>query len=303
MIDRGTAGEDSRPVSWSIGIFRGASPLDLAPAPDVTNPVLTARSVDDVAAHFVADPFMVRHEGTWHMFFEIYVPAMGRGVIGLAVSPDARRWEYRGVVLAEPFHLSYPHVVRAGGDYYMTPETLDHGHVRLYRCREFPHRWEPAGDLIEGRCADPSMFFHEGAWWMFVGKPQQGHATLRLYRAPRPEGPWAEHPASPIIADDPLAARPAGRVVLRDGSLIRFAQECRPVYGSRVRAFEVLRLGPSEYLERPAGPVLGPGESAWNRGRMHHVDAHPIDGGTWIACVDGNPSLGGGDHPGKGPAR
>jgi hypothetical protein len=54
---------------WSIGIYRGPSPLELAPPAGVRNPVLTADDVDDVPAAFLADPFLVRAHGGWNMFF------------------------------------------------------------------------------------------------------------------------------------------------------------------------------------------------------------------------------------------
>ena len=56
---------------WSIGIFAGKSPLEMGPARPFSNPVLTRDSVSDVHATFVADPFMLQAQGTWHMFFEV----------------------------------------------------------------------------------------------------------------------------------------------------------------------------------------------------------------------------------------
>lgn len=44
---------------WSIGIYEGESPFELKPAQGVTNPVLTAESVTDAKADYVADPFVI----------------------------------------------------------------------------------------------------------------------------------------------------------------------------------------------------------------------------------------------------
>src|SRR4029077_16367514 len=87
---------------WSIGIYAGKSPLRLAPAPGVRNPVLSARDVTDIPARFVADPFMLHADGLWHMFFEVLTPGSGLGEIGLAPSHDALTWQYRQIVLREP---------------------------------------------------------------------------------------------------------------------------------------------------------------------------------------------------------
>ena len=120
------------------------------------NPVLTAADVDDLAAEFVADPFLFRRDGRWYLFFEALQAGTGRGVIGLAVSDDARSWSYQGVVLQEEFHLSYPHVFAHGNEVYMTPETLALGCVVLYRADPFPERWRREAELVAGRAADPT---------------------------------------------------------------------------------------------------------------------------------------------------
>jgi hypothetical protein len=275
--------------AWSIGIYTGASPLRLAPAPGIANPVLTAGDVTDVAADFVADPFMLWAGGAWHMFFEVMGGAPRRGLIGLAVSPDGLRWTYRGIVLAEPWHLSYPYVFAHGGELFMIPETLGAAAVRLYRADPFPGRWTLVRTLLPLAGADPSVVHHGGLWWLFVCTAPYRHDSLALYHAEELEGPWTEHPASPLVAGDPRAARPAGRVLLHAGNVLRFAQDCHPRYGTQVRAFAVSVLSPEDYreAEHPDSPVLTPAGRGWNGRRIHQLDAHPAPGGGWIACVDG----------------
>jgi hypothetical protein len=280
-----------KPRTWAIGIYAGASPERLAPAEGLRNPVLTPGDVNDMAADLIADPFILRADGAWHMFFEAMSRAENLGRIALATSGDGYRWEYRGVVLRESFHLSYPHVFEWQGEHYMTPEACQSGALRLYRARRFPDRWEWVGNLLEGGIfVDPSPFPYDGRWWMFVEtSAQQKNDTLRLYLAERPEGPWREHPASPVVAGDPRAARPAGRVVVDGRRVIRFAQDCGEVYGRSVRAYELTRLTTAECEERPLGskPVLAGSGRGWNRLGMHHVDAHRLENGHWLACVDG----------------
>jgi hypothetical protein len=113
--------------------------------------------------------------------------------------------------------------------------------------------------------------------------------VLRLYFARDLEGPWKEHPRSPLITNDKRYARPAGRILQIDDHLIRFAQDCLPNYGTRVRAFEINELTRNTYREEEHAnsPVLSPSEQDWNAMGMHHVDAHRQNDGRWIACVDG----------------
>src|SRR5215471_11937791 len=125
------------PDVWSIGIYTGASPFRLYPSRKTSNPVLSPEDVTDVSAAFVADPFMLRVNGSWHMFFEVLNSRSDKGEIGLAESTDGYRWEYRQIVLDEPFHLSYPYVFEWKDDYYMMPETLAQGAVSLYVADRF----------------------------------------------------------------------------------------------------------------------------------------------------------------------
>jgi hypothetical protein len=71
--------------------------------------------------------------------------------------------------------------------------------------------------------------------------------------------------------------------------LVRFAQDCVPLYGSRVRAFDILELNTTHYVEveNLASPVLQPNGAGWSALGMHHVDAHQQPNGSWLACVDG----------------
>jgi len=79
------------------------------------------------------------------------------------------RWDYQRSVLAEPFHLSYPHVFEWNSDFYMIPESYQAGAVRLYRAEEFPFRWGFVANLLEGPVfLDSSVFRHDGRWWMLT---------------------------------------------------------------------------------------------------------------------------------------
>lgn len=276
---------------WSIGIRTGPSPMALAERG--LEPVLTGASVTDLAAGSVADPFLLRAGGTWYMFFEVVpaAPAPGRGVIGLATSEDGLRWSYQRIVLAEPFHLSYPHVLEWRSDFYMVPESAEAGTVRLYRADPFPTRWRPVAELLRGPgLVDASPFRHGGRWWMLVGD-SAGYLqdTLRLFGADALAGPWREHACSPVVRGNARLARPAGRVISLDGRLLRFGQDCRRAYGSAVCALEITRLDGGGYQEvvLPGNPLLAGSGCRWSRDGMHHLDPVPWEGGGWLACVDG----------------
>ena len=276
---------------WSIAIYAGDSPFTLSASPGVINPVLTARDVTDVSARYVADPFMIRKDSFWYMFFEVLEDETGRGKIAYAQSDDALTWTYKGVVLEEPLHLSYPYVFACNDEIYMVPETGNALAVRLYRAVEFPIRWQFAGNLLAGkRYVDSSLVHYHDHWWLFTADAPERNDRLCLYRSDRIEGPWTEHPSSPVITSNPHLARPAGRVFEYGGSLFRYAQDDSPWYGRQVWALEITKLSPTDYAERLVTevPILRQGRYGWNSLGMHHVDPHPLDGDRWIACVDGH---------------
>ena len=126
---------------FSIGIYVGESPFSLAPAENIENPVLTSESVSDVPAKFIADPFMLKVKNTWYMFFEVLNQQTKKGEIRLATSEDGLKWRYQQIVLAEPYHHSYPYVFEWMNNYYMVPESYEAGSVRLYKALQFPTSW------------------------------------------------------------------------------------------------------------------------------------------------------------------
>ncbi len=273
---------------WSIGIYASSSSAPLSFSDEnITNPVLTANDISDVPAKFVADPFLVHDNGAWFMFFEVLNATTNQGDIGLAVSNDGLDWSYRQIVLDEPFHLSYPYVFRWKGEYYMLPETCQTCSVRLYKAASFPYTWFLVETLISGgRFVDASILRYGNIWYIFTATIRND--TLSLYYAKELTGPWTEHPESPIIEGDAHIARPAGKVTIFDGRIIRFAQDDDPTYGKQVWAFEITKLTPEVYEEHIAdkSPILKGTGSGWNADRMHHIAPCQVNN-KWIASVDG----------------
>lgn len=277
---------------WSIGIYTGGSPVELGPAEGVVNPVLAAAQVSDVPADFVADPFMLRVGQRQYMFFEVWNRQTGKGEIGLAMSDDLKSWTYQRIVLAEPFHLSYPHVFDWEGEYYMVPESCAVNSIRLYKATRFPVEWAFVRTLLDGRdYVDSSVFHANGRWWLLAGTGALPYRadTLHLFHAESLLGRWRQHPKSPVVRSNVHVGRLAGRVLVQGDRIIRYAQDCDGGYGLRVRALEITELTTRRYREREftQSPILEPSGAGWNASGMHHVDLIHHDADRWIACVDG----------------
>ncbi len=279
--------KDTRPHLWSIGIVEGATPLSMRELPGAPNPRLTTSDLPQPRSSFVADPFLVREHGVFYLFFELFNAESQRGEIGVASSTDGYSWRYRGVGLKEAFHLSYPYVFKHKGNYYMIPESRAGGGVRLYRAKNFPLIWEFDTALFEGPYADSSIVYRDNQWWIF--SELQAY-KLTIWHSPRLQGPWRQHPMSPLYVDDRSRTRPGGRIVDIEGKLVRFSQDNVGGYGKRVRAFEITELTATSFRERPLAPdpLFQPTGNAWRFNGMHHVSPLQLDNGRWIAAVDGN---------------
>jgi hypothetical protein len=277
---------------WTIGVLGGSSPRNLGPIDGVANPVITAGMARGAPRGFVADPFALRVDDRWYVFYEAMDLWSRRGRIALSSSSDLRTWRHHGTVLSEPFHLSYPYVLQDGDDVYMIPEAFESGAVRLYRADPFPSRWVHVADLLTGPVLlDPSPFRTDAAWWMFVDTHESAYAgRLELFMAQDLVGPWTPHPMNPIVDDDPGSARPAGRVVRWDDGLVRLTQDCSLRYGDAVHAMRIDVLEAGAYQESMlARRWLSGTDTGWNAGSMHHADLHR-QGDGWVAFVDGHGS-------------
>jgi hypothetical protein len=155
-----------------------------------------------------------------------------------------------------PLHLSYPYVFAHRGEVYCIPATEDAGEIRLYRARRYPADWEQSAVLVPGfAAADPTLFEHEGRFWIFASDHATGSWTrLFAFHAPGLLGPFTPHAENPIKVDV-RSARPAGTPFVAGGQLYRPAQDCSRAYGGAVTINRVTRLTSTEFSEEPARRV------------------------------------------------
>jgi len=271
---------------WAIAIYRGETPSQLEPFIEAPETVLTRKDVTDVKAAFVADPFMIRIDDIWYMYFEVLNATNGLGEIGYATSTNCIDWTYQKIILRENFHLSYPMIFENNEDLYMIPETRQAGEIRLYKADAFPEKWKQQKVLVKGNYADATIFRDKNQWWIFA---VHGTQDLHLFYSDSLLGDWVSHPANPIIKNNIKTSRPAGRIIKENGRFYRLAQDGFPLYGNKVRMFEITNLNQTSYEERELdeSPILKGTRKGWNSIGMHHADAHQLEDNSWIACVDG----------------
>ena len=223
------------------------------------------------------------------MFFEVYSESSKTGDIGLAESSDGITWNYKQIVITEPFHLSYPYVFKWKEHYYMVPESNEDLSVRIYRSRNFPTEWEYIGNLLTGyHFVDPTIIRYKNLWWLLVSTREND--ALNLYYSADILGPWQQHPKNPVVKNNNKISRPGGSLLLFNDKLYRYAQDDSSIYGKQVFVFEITALSEKSYKEKIVSdvPIVKEGNKAWNVYGMHTVCPVFTRENGWIAGVDGN---------------
>lgn len=247
--------------------------------------------LEDSGNNFFADPFAVEWRGKRYMFFEDLCHRIGKGIISAQEFGPHGPVGQAFPVLEEPWHLSYPFLIEDAGELWMIPESSKSGQVTLYRCVDFPGKWERCAALLEGiEAADATIFRHEGMYYMMsaVREDLGGYSdTLAIHYALDLIGPWREHAAEPVLIDAG-AARPAGALVRQAGALWRPVQDCTRGYGRALRLARIDRLD-REVFEQTFTADIASGP-LWPGGRLHTLNRCGS-----LECIDGvsiNPKLG-----------
>lgn len=230
-------------------------------------------------ANFIADPFPVFHDGQLKVFVENYDFRKAKGVVeAISLGSESQTVE----VIELPTHISYPSMIVQGGELYCLPETLGEAEVAIYRCRQYPNRWEKVKTLLPDQLwSDPTMFQHEGQWWLLATKFDTcsgGNDQLYAWYADSFLGEWTEHAANPIKVDV-ASARSAGMPFTVDGQLYRPSQDCSAAYGGALVMNRVQRLTPAEFVEEEI--------CRWTPDEAYPEGCHHIGGYGDITLVDG----------------
>jgi hypothetical protein len=204
---------------------------------------------------YFADPHVIRRNDAYYVFLEEYSYEKAKGHISvIRIDADGRYGEAIKV-LERPYHLSYPFVFEHAGELYMVPESMTNRAVELYRCVEFPTRWEFVRNLLQDVWAvDSTLLYHAGKWWLFANLLENaGGSTSEelfvFYTDCFLSGAWTAHPLNPVVSDV-TRARPAGAIQQRGGKLYRPSQDCSVRYGYAIRINEIAALSTEEYAER-----------------------------------------------------
>ncbi|MFH1642295.1 MAG: hypothetical protein ABIC04_05345 [Nanoarchaeota archaeon] len=203
---------------------------------------------------FWADPHVIFRNDKYYIFIEEYMYKSQKGHIALITMDEDGVYHKPETVIDRPYHLSYPFVFEYENKYYMIPESKSNKTIELYKCVEFPQKWEFQMNLMDNvRAVDATVFYHKNKWWMFTNICENEGASLWdelfLFSANNLfTNNWQSHPLNPIVSDC-KTSRPAGKIFSINGILYRPSQNCSTRYGYGFNISEITSLDENNYAE------------------------------------------------------
>ncbi|MEZ4793739.1 MAG: hypothetical protein R2783_09835 [Gelidibacter sp.] len=204
---------------------------------------------------FWADPFVIEKNGIYYIFIEEFVFSENKGKISVIEMDQQGNYSEPTIVIETPYHLSYPFLIEENGDLYMVPETEENRTIELYKCIEFPLKWELQETLMDNiMAADTTIYKKDNKFWLFTNVKEYNGTKianeLMLFYCDRlVGGKWTPHPQNPIAIDHHFA-RPAGNIFNYGERVFRPAQNCSKHYGYGMQIMEIMTLNETEYEER-----------------------------------------------------
>jgi hypothetical protein len=212
-----------------------------------------SKSIKNPPFRFLADPFTVSNNNISYIYLEDFDYRTSRGCISV-YEINKTGYNYLGVAIEEDFHLSYPFVFNVNNTFYMIPESINAGEIRLYKCIDFPLKWEFEKAIIKNiKSADTSIFYHDDKWWLLTNKDTSdlGDYCSELhifYSDSFNSENWISHPGNPVIFDS-ICARNGG-FLLSDNKFYRvFQKQGFDMYGESMGIAEITELTTSSYVE------------------------------------------------------
>jgi hypothetical protein len=275
---------------WSVGFHQSAKIFSALSVN--SQQLITYSDMDSILKtrnNYIADPFFIKENGIYYLFVEL--KGNKDADIALFTSENGESYNYKGIVLDESFHLSYPQVFKHENIYYMLPETSQSNKVLLYKALKFPYNWVIADTLLKNiRLKDPSILLSSQRN-LIVGVDD--HSRQLMFEADSLSGDWKE--ILNYKQRKGNETRPAGRFFEYGGDWYLPIQDRSLGYGSGVSIYklvwkesvELVKFN-SRYLHEQ------PGIKWFNRG-MHHIDIQK-DSNLYYMVYDGDRNTNGKYH-------
>ncbi|WP_276390442.1 glucosamine inositolphosphorylceramide transferase family protein [Eudoraea chungangensis] len=207
---------------------------------------------------FWADPFLFMYKGITYVFYETYEYHTKKGKISCGVLEDGDITNVVDVLNLD-YHLSYPYIFEEDGEIYLMPETLENMRLEVYRCVQFPNKWELISTAFEGEMVADAFFYNDkmNQNWLFINKKKTDYlpinSELYIYKTDGPKlNVLLPHTENPVYIDSRVA-RNGGGIFRYKNDIFRPSQRnIDGVYGKALNINKIHELTIDSFIEERA---------------------------------------------------
>ena len=204
---------------------------------------------------FWADPFLYEYDKENFIFFENYCYKSKKGKISCGKIKNGNLHEVKDVLDLD-YHLSYPFIFEEDNVIYMIPETHQNKRLEIFKCINFPDKWELYSTAFEGELIVDTTYFRdkENNKWLFLNKSKNldipFENELYIYKIDDLMlNKIVPHDLNPVLIDSRVA-RNAGPIFKHDNFYYRPSQaNVENIYGRYLNINKIVELSLSSYKE------------------------------------------------------
>lgn len=229
--------------------------------PNISTSIFEFKKLVPPKDRFWADPHIIKKNDKYYIFFEELLYSKVNAHISLIIMDKHGVLSTPVKVLEQDYHLSYPFIFEDEDAIYMIPETKMNETIELYKCTDFPLKWELESILFDNiKAVDTTVLKKDGRYWLFANVQKNPgssmHDELFLFSSEKLNTQtWVSHPQNPIISDV-KSARPAGKLFKFNGNLYRPSQNCSKHYGYALTINQVVEINEFSYKEIVVDSIL-----------------------------------------------
>lgn len=234
---------------------------------------------------FLADPFLFKHNDSMFLFVETQIKDKGAIITTFYINTEGKP-TFLGTALKEPFHLSYPQIVKFGNEIFMIPESQAGDSSFIYQCVSMPLIWRRVGHVFPGRIKDPTILKKsDTTGYLYFG--QKG----KLYKSDFQFVGGRFQIGKIVYVKTGTSIRPGGRPIFKDGINWLPLQDNTRGYGTSLVAYPLLDNGQiNREIEPQTVLTTSKVHKEFSHG-MHHFCLDTITSNSLLVAVDGNNKL------------
>ena len=191
--------------------------------------------------YWVADPMLFEYKDTHYLFAEVYENKKKKAGIGYFVFENEIPI-YKGLIISNDYHMSYPCVFEYKNNIYMIPETSANSSLELYKAISFPNKWEKISTILD-ECSfvDTTVFLKDNIIYLLTYTKNKSFWEVILYSLKIDEAILKEESR---LSYNKNVGRPAGYLLNKNGYFLRPAQDSNVKYGERILLYKIKSLFP-----------------------------------------------------------